>query len=224
MSFKEPPGGARLARTRQRQSKERRQEILEAAATVITDRGLAETRISDIAERCGVSPGLILYYFSSKDRLLVEALTYANDRFYLGQSRELRRMSSARQQLDRLIELSVPGLLPEFERLDEWALWIETWVRALRDPAMAKEREVLERRWRQSIADIVRHGRSTGEFSENGVDADELGLRIGAFIDGLAIQVLMNDTNMPPERMQQVCREVAANMIGFSLDAEPTPA
>ncbi|MDP9326818.1 MAG: TetR family transcriptional regulator [Actinomycetota bacterium] len=213
-----------MARARQRQSKERHQEILEAAARVITDRGLAETRISDIAERCGVSPGLILYYFASKDRLLIEALTYANDRFYLGLSRELRRMSSGRQQLDRLIELSVPGLLPEFERLDEWALWIETWVRALRDPAMAKEREVLERRWRQSIADIVRHGRSTGEFSENGVDADELGLRIGAFIDGLAIQVLMNDTSMPAERMQQVCREVAASMIGFSLDVEPTPA
>jgi AcrR family transcriptional regulator len=213
-----------LARARQRQSKERHQEILEAAARVITDRGLAETRISDIAERCGVSPGLILYYFASKDRLLIEALTYANDRFYLGLSRELRRMSSGRQQLDRLIELSVPGLLPEFERLDEWALWIETWVRALRDPAMAKEREVLERRWRQSIADIVRHGRSTGEFSENGVDADELGLRIGAFIDGLAIQVMMNDTSMTAERMQQVCREVAASMIGFSLDVEPTPA
>lgn len=209
---------------RQRQPKERHREILEAAARVISDRGLAETRISDVAERCGVSPGLVLYYFASKDRLLIEALTYANDRFYLGQSRELRRMSSARQQLDRLIDLSVPGLFPDLERVDEWALWIEIWVRALRDPEMAKERETLDRRWHQSIADIVRHGRSTGEFQENGVDADELGLRIGVFIDGLAIQVLMNDTNMPPERMQQVCREVAANMIGYSLEAEPTPA
>ena len=71
-------------------------------------------------------------------------------------------MPSARQQLERLIELSVPGLLPEYERLDEWALWIEIWVRALRDPMLAKEREVLDRRWRQSIADIVRHGRDTG--------------------------------------------------------------
>ena len=70
-----------MGRTRQKQSKDRHQEILEAAARVITDRGLAETRISDIAERCGVSPGLILYYFESKDRLLVEALTYANDKY-----------------------------------------------------------------------------------------------------------------------------------------------
>jgi AcrR family transcriptional regulator len=211
----------RVARTRQKQSKDRHKEILEAAARVITDRGLAETRISDIAERCGVSPGLILYYFESKDRLLVEALTYANDTFYVNMSRELRRTTSAKKQLARLIELSVPGLLPEYERLDEWALWIEIWARALRDPAMAKEREMLDRRWRQSIADIVRHGRETGEFPE-GLDADDLGMRIGALVDGLAIQVLLNDTALSPERMLRIGNEVAATLIGYAL--EPAPA
>src|SRR6478752_10527096 len=99
-----------MATKTRKPQRDRHQEILEAAARVITDRGLAETRISDIAERCGVSPGLILYYFESKDRLLVEALTYANDQFYLRTARELRRITSAREQLDRLIELSVPGL------------------------------------------------------------------------------------------------------------------
>ncbi len=209
-----------MGRTRQKQSKDRHQEILEAAAHVITDRGLAETRISDIAERCGVSPGLILYYFESKDRLLVEALTFANDQFALTMSRELRRTTSARKQLARLVELSVPGLLPEYERLEEWALWIEIWVRALRDPAMAKEREVLDRRWRQSIADIIRHGRETGEFPD-GLDADELGMRIAALIDGLAIQVLLNDTTLSPMRMQTICMEVSASLIGYSLENVP---
>ena len=134
---KTPKAGAKAG-------KDRRQEILAAAAQVITDRGLVETRIQDIAQSCGVSTGLILYYFESKDRLLVEALTHANDQFYLRLSRELRKNPSARAQLDRLIELSVPGLLPEFQFLDEWALWVEVWVRALRDPEMAKEHEVLE--------------------------------------------------------------------------------
>ncbi|HEX6399739.1 MAG TPA: helix-turn-helix domain-containing protein, partial [Actinomycetota bacterium] len=97
--------------------KDRRHEILAAAARVITDRGLAETRISDIADEAGVSPGLILYYFESKDRLLAEALTFANDQFYLRTSREIRRIPSAKDRLRRLIDLSVPGYLPEFERL-----------------------------------------------------------------------------------------------------------
>lgn len=196
---------------------DRRQEILAAAAQVITDRGLAETRIQDIAEACGVSPGLILYYFESKDRLLVEALTYANDQFYLRLSREVRKTESARTQLDRLIELSVPGLLPEYGFLDEWALWVEIWVRALRDPEMAKEHEVLNRRWRRSIADIVRHGRSTGEFPE-GMDADELGTQIGALIDGLAIQVLMDHGDVSPDDMLRVSRDVSSKLIGFALE------
>ena len=196
--------------------KDRRGEILSAAAQVITDRGLAETRIQDIADAIGVSTGLILYYFDSKDRLLVEALTYANDQFYAQLSRELAKNESARMQLDRLIELSVPGLLPGFGFLDEWALWVEIWVRALRDPEMAKEHEVLNRRWRRSIAEIVRHGRSTGEFPE-GLDADELGIQIGALIDGLAIQVLMDHSDVTPEDMYRVGREVSARLIGFAL-------
>jgi len=206
-----------MSRTRQKQSKDRHQEILEAAARVITDRGLGETRISDIAERCGVSPGLILYYFESKDRLLVEALTYANDKYYLAQSRDLRRLTTARERFERLIDLSVPGLLPDFERLEEWALWIEIWVRALRDPSLAKEAEVLDRRWRQSIEDIIKSGRETGEFPE-GTDADELGVQLGSLIDGMAIQVLMNDSQLDAETMKRMCMDVAAKLIGFALE------
>ncbi len=203
-----------MAKARQRQQRDRHQEILEAAAQVITDRGLAETRIQDIASRCGVSPGLILYYFESKDRLLVEALTFANDQFYLRLSRELRRMSSAKDRLVRLIDLSVPGMLEEYSLLDEWALWLEIWVRALRDPEMAKEREALDRRWVQSIADVIRFGRQTGEFPADRHDADDLAMQIGALIDGLAIQVLLNDTVMTPRRMQEIVTDVATRLIG----------
>ncbi|HEX6332536.1 MAG TPA: TetR/AcrR family transcriptional regulator [Actinomycetota bacterium] len=198
-------------------TKDRHREILDAAARVITERGLAETRISDIAEQAGVSPGLILYYFDSKDRLLAEALTFANDQFYLRTSRETRRMATARDRLRRLVELSVPGLLPEYGRLDEWALWIEVWVRALRDADMAKDREILDERWRAQLADIIRSGVSSGEFSSD-TDADELALRIASLIDGLAIQVVLNDSTVTPERMFRTCMEVAAHELGFELE------
>jgi AcrR family transcriptional regulator len=202
-------------KTRQKPQRDRHQEILEAASRVITEKGLAETRIQDIAEECGVSPGLILYYFESKDRLLVEALTYANDQFYLQTARELRKMPAARDRLTRVIELSVPGYLPEYNLLDEWALWLEIWVRALRDPQMAKEREGLDRRWAQFIAEVIRYGRQTGEFPSDGRDPDELGLQFSAMTDGLAIQVLLNDTAMTPQRMYDICTEWARLLIGI---------
>ena len=205
-----------MSAVRPRTTKDRHQEILDAAARVITERGLAETRISDVADAAGVSPGLILYYFDSKDRLLAEALTYANDDFFVRMSREIRRLPTAREQLRRVIDLSVPGFLPEHgNKLDEWALWIEVWVRALRDAEMAKDREILDQRWRQSIADIIRAGQAAGEFPAR--DADEIALRLGSLIDGLAIQVIMNDSQVSPERMHRACMEVAAHEIGFDL-------
>lgn len=204
-----------------KQGKDRHQEILDAAARVITERGLAETRISDIAEEAGVSPGLILYYFESKDRLLAEALTYANDQFYLRTSREIRRIPSAREQLRRLVDLSVPGYLPEFGRLDEWALWIEIWVRALRDPATAREREVLDERWRSQIAEVVRAGQASGEFTAT-EDPEELALRLACVIDGLAIQVVLNDSKVTPQLMHRTCMAVAARELGFELEG-PRP-
>ena len=207
-----------MSTTTPKHTKDRHQEILAAAARVITERGLAETRISDIAEQAGVSPGLILYYFDSKDRLLAEALTFANDQFYLRTSREIRRLPSAKDQLRRLVDLSVPGYLQEFGRLDEWALWIEVWVRALRDAEMAKDREVLDERWRSQIAEIVRAGRQTGEFTST-EDVDELALRLACLIDGLAIQVVMNDSKVTPERMHRACMQVAANELGFRLES-----
>ncbi|HZD18285.1 MAG TPA: TetR/AcrR family transcriptional regulator [Actinomycetota bacterium] len=199
-----------------KQGKDRHQEILDAAARVITERGLAETRISDIAERAGVSPGLILYYFDSKDRLLAEALTFANDQFYLRTSREIRRIPSAKDRLRRMIELSVPGLLPGYGRLDEWALWIEVWVRALRDIDTAKDREVLDERWRAQISEIVRAGQASGEFTVR-EDPEELALRIACLIDGLAIQTVLNDPRVSPERMYRTCMEVSARELGFEL-------
>ena len=197
-------------------TKDRHQEILDAAARVITGRGLAETRISDIAEQAGVSPGLILYYFESKDRLLSEALTFANDQFYLRTSREIRRLPSAIDQLRRLVDLSVPGYLPEYGRLDEWALWIEVWVRALRDSDMAKDREVLDDRWRSQIADVIRAGKDSGEFT-TADDTDELAIRIGCLIDGLAIQVVMNDSTITTERMHDAVMRVSSQLLGFEL-------
>ena len=202
-----------MSAVRPRSTRDRNQEILDAAARVITERGLADTRISDVAEEAGVSPGLILYYFESKDRLLSEALTYANDQFFLRMSREIRRIPSAKEQLRRLVDLSVPGYLPEFGKLDEWALWMEVWVRALRDPQMAKDREILDQRWRQSIADIVRAGQASGEFGPG--NADEIALLLASLMDGLAIQVVMNDSQVSPQHMHRLCMEVAAKELGF---------
>ena len=49
---------------------------------MIAERGVAGTRLADVAERIGVSPPAVLYWFDSKEQLLAEALVADEDRFY----------------------------------------------------------------------------------------------------------------------------------------------
>jgi AcrR family transcriptional regulator len=195
-----------------RLTKQRRQQIRQAATEVIAERGLCETRLADIGKRAGVSPGLPLYYFGSKDVLLTEALTFAEERFYREIARELDRLDGAPDRLVRLIDLAFPPAVGGATASD-WVLWFELWSRAVRDPEVARKRRALDRRWRQTIADVVRDGQASGEFAE--VDADEFSVRLAALMDGLAIQAVLRDPSCPPDRVRRLSLETAARELGF---------
>lgn len=47
-----------------------RQQLLDAALTLFAEHGVAGTTIADIAARAGVTPAMVHYYFSNRDRLL----------------------------------------------------------------------------------------------------------------------------------------------------------
>jgi AcrR family transcriptional regulator len=195
-----------------RLTRQRRMEILEAAADVIAERGLCETRIADVAKRAGTSAALILYYFESKDRLLTEALTHAEDRFYLQTFHELTALDRAQDRLLHLIDRSIPARAAG-EGLEDWKLWFELWSRALRDPEVAKKREALDRRWRATIAQVVRDGQDASEFDP--VDPDGFALMLASLIDGLAIQAILRDREATPERVREACVELAGRELGF---------
>jgi AcrR family transcriptional regulator len=197
---------------RRRLSEARRIQILDAAAQVIGRRGLFETRISDIASVAGTSSALVLYYFGSKDRLLAEALTYADERFYDETLEGLSEMAGARDRLVRLIDLSCPYEV-QGDRIDTWLLWLELWNRAPRDADVAASRHRLDRRWRDAIADIVRDGIASGEF--HAVDADDFALRFASLVDGLAIQVVLGDPDVGQSRMLEICLRMAGDELGF---------
>jgi AcrR family transcriptional regulator len=191
----------------------RRLQALQAAVEVIGERGLCETRISDIAQRAGLSPGLLLYYFESKDRLLTEALAFAEDRFYLDTFHELTTIADPAERLVRLVEHSCPDVGDN----GDWALWIELWSRARRDPEAARKREALDRRWRATIAEIVRDGIRIGKFES--VDVDGFATRFAALVDGLAIQVMLDDPDVTFDGMRDLVLGMAELELGVHFEA-----
>jgi AcrR family transcriptional regulator len=59
---------------RERQAKERRDELIDAALTTFAKRGYHATSLKEIAETAGVTDGLLIHYFGSKANLLSAVL------------------------------------------------------------------------------------------------------------------------------------------------------
>jgi AcrR family transcriptional regulator len=196
-------------------TQKRRTQMLEAAAEVIGERGLCDTRIADVAERAGLSPALVVYYFGSKEKVLTEALAYAEDLFYIEAFRELTGIEGATEKLVRLIELACPAA--ERSETDEyWALWVELWSRALRNDEAARKREALDQRWRTTIAEVVREGQRSGEFAP--CDPERFATYLAALMDGLSLQGLLHDSAVSSELINEMCLEAAAQQLGFDPD------
>jgi AcrR family transcriptional regulator len=193
-------------------TQKRRTQMLEAAMEVIADRGLCDTRISDVADRASLSPALVVYYFGSKEKLLTEALAYAEDLFYIEAFRELTGIEGASRRLVRLIELACPPVVRR-EADEYWTLWVELWSRALRNEDAARKREALERRWRNTIAEVVREGQRSGEFGP--CDPERFATYLSALMDGLALQVLFGDPAVNGELANEMCLGAASRELSF---------
>jgi AcrR family transcriptional regulator len=190
----------------------RKPQIIAAAAEVLYERGLFDTRIGDIAERAGTSSPTILYYFESKDRLLEEAVEFADRTFYERLSEGQDRFENAGDRLVDLIEETSLGP----DGLNDYTLWMEIWVRARRDPTVRRSYFRLDRRQRALIADIVRDGQQAGQFSRE-ADPDDFALALSGLMDGLGVQVTLGQPDVTPARMLDRCLALASSELQCEL-------
>ncbi len=193
----------------------RRTQMLMAALDVIVERGFAETRISDVAERAGVSPALVIYYFKTKDDLLAEAMRWSEDEWYAEMARRTGALPTAVGRLREVVAMTcLAGASGAAE--ESWAIWLDLWAQALRDPVVRAVREEFDEHFRQTIRGIVRFGVEQGEFA--GVDEDDFSIAFTAMLDGFAIQIALDDPVVDERRSFDLAMRVAAKELGFTWD------
>ncbi|MGB3481939.1 MAG: TetR/AcrR family transcriptional regulator [Mycobacterium sp.] len=194
----------------------RRIQMLRAAAELICERGFSETRIADVAKRAGVSSALVIYYFGTRDRLLVDALRHSEESFYEAAESMLAEVSSLRERLSLLIRWTC---VPEGDGADEipgaWGLWFDLWAQAFRHDEVRSGRIELDARWRRMIIDALESAES-GEHDPQ-VDARMFALEFSALLDGLSIQVALED----PDVDSEVAYQIAMRFAERELDLPP---
>lgn len=178
----------------------------------IAERGVDALTIRDIAGRAGMSPGHILYYFGSKDRILIETLAWSEKD--LGDRRRgiLAGVGDPWGRVVRFVEF----YLPDGPADPRWNLWAQVTVRPPADPASLGSLRAMAEAWTTDLEAAIVEGIRTRRFRR--VDAADAATRSCALMDGLAYEVLLGI----PGRTRS--RAVGVATHGLHLELRPRAA
>lgn len=179
-----------------------REDVLAAAMDMIAERGLEKLTMAALGREVGMSSGHLLYYFHSKDELLLQTLEWSEGRLGAERGRLLAARGPVRERLDAYVDLYVP----DGHRDPHWTLWLEVWNRSQNADDDARERQVaIEGAWHRDLVALLAEGVSRGEFRP--VDPDRCAARLRALLDGFSIHVAIGLRGTDRERILLHVRE-----------------
>jgi AcrR family transcriptional regulator len=170
---------------------DRRDDLLRAAYAVAARDRLGGLTVRTVAAEAGVSAGLLLYHFESKDGLLVDLLDWMLAHTIV--AGELHRRPPAdvppEAWLLGLVERDLRHLLAQRERIE---LFYDYWVLGTRHPVVRRLIRRALHRYRESFrpaaaAVVAAHPARFARLS-----ADDLAGTCAAFIEGCATQTILD--------------------------------
>jgi AcrR family transcriptional regulator len=157
---------------------ESKQHILDKAAEVFASKGLASTKISDLAEAAGISQGLLYRYFSSKEDVFIELLERAVHGAVQRAQAALELPGTPWNRLLRLTEQFLKGMSEE-------PMYHQIFSQALALPGRA--REIVEElgALMYALRQLIIDGQTEGQIAKRR-DPDQLVLLYLCCLYGLA--------------------------------------
>jgi AcrR family transcriptional regulator len=181
-----------------------------ARAAIAAD-GIGKVRLADVAERAGMSVGHVMYYFKTRDRLLVETLCWSEFEELALLKEELSRLGSPIHRAERFIE----RYLPQQARDPRWGMWFELVGASDAPVAGAEELRATSAAWRDLFVGIVADGVAAGSFRS---DPDELAEWYLPYLDGLAFGIVTaGQTAHPAAAAARAVRRLQKELIGAPL-------
>ena len=182
--------------------------MLRAALHLINDSGIDGVRLEEIARRADMSSGQLMYYFSSKEHILLETLAWVERADTRRRRRALGAVSGNWERLERYVDLYLPGTPAD----PAWILWTEAWSRGPREAAVVEFLDSLALPWREDLAEIVERGLQDQAFVLQR-PPDEFAICFTALLDGLAILHLHQKPDLPRRRLVELAMTTARTQL-----------
>jgi AcrR family transcriptional regulator len=187
------------------------ERILDVAVEQIAAEGMQGVRLAQIAKEAGVSVSLIHYHFATREALLEEALIHAYTR--ADRERDMWERAQASltraQRLTNMVELMLPGA--DEHHVQEWRLWFELWMQAVRTPELQRVAGSLYARWQAWWIEAIEAGIAARQFKR--CDPRSVADRVLALIDGFGVRVQI-DPNASTQWARGEVLDYLAGVLG----------
>ena len=192
--------------------------ILEAACELIAEDGIDEVRIARVAQRAGASTSLVHHYFSTREELLEQALVHSFEQAGDERFGEDGRApaGTAVEALAAAIRESLP--YPGGQRR-EWVLWVELWLRAVREPDLRPVAARMYERYRAWMAEVIAAGRRERRVRAPTSTSSGVADLAVALLDGAGVRALLEDPAMDVEAARGARRPALARRARASSPA-----
>lgn len=135
-------------------------QLIEATIETLAERGFSRTTLTEVARTAGLSHGLVLFHFETKEKLLAETLAYLAEEYRANWTAALARAGEdPAQQLNALIEADFNLSVFTPARLSAWcAFWGEAQSRPLYQALCGSKDEDYNRRMEAICARLIAAG------------------------------------------------------------------
>lgn len=169
--------------TQNRDPERKRQLLLEATLDSVAEVGIAETTVSAIIQRAGLSRGMIHLHFGGKDKLLTAAAAAFSEEYYTEMDRQLARSSTDPVMV--ILAVIHADLSPEILNERSVALWHGFRGSARNNPEIARYSNTRDQRLRRMVCDAFDALLPEAATGEDNAIANEVTLGTLALLEGM---------------------------------------
>ena len=200
-----------------RESKEkRRNDLIQATIDIIIEKGLHSVVIRDVAERAGVTNGLVRHYFESKDNLLRETYREVMQRMTRAvNSALLKAGDNPRFQLRAFVMANQTAPVLDIRNLSVWASFISL-VHV--DPALAKIHREHYLTFRHILENVLLKMFIDLNTPIDKQQAVNYAVKINAIIDGLWLEGCLASDLFADDELTRSSIEAVEAVLGITLD------
>jgi TetR/AcrR family transcriptional repressor of bet genes len=163
----------------------RRRQIIDATIDAIYRRGIADTRLADVARAAGVSYGVVSFYFRSKDALLLETMNHVAHEYEAALRAAVAQ--PAESEMARLLTVVDVNFTRRVAEPRKTAVWVATWAHSTVAPTVRRRMCELQDDYVRLTEPICRQLVTEGGYRS--VDPQEIATALCALMSGFDVEM-----------------------------------